>query len=82
MSKIICNEQIQLMEAKRQLQTQVALQQKTKDLLNAAELEVNTLRLQQGASEPRHPLSSPSTPIIRGWYTNTHTYMEKYVGQC
>ncbi|XP_070764710.1 translocated promoter region b, nuclear basket protein [Enoplosus armatus] len=60
------NQEIQLMDAKRQLETQVALHQKTKELLNAAELEVNTLRLQQGSSEARHILSSPSTPIIRG----------------
>ena len=58
--------QIRLMDAKRQLETQVALQQKTKELLNTAELELNTLRLQQGSSEARHPLSSPSTPILRG----------------
>ncbi|XP_073332278.1 translocated promoter region b, nuclear basket protein isoform X2 [Pagrus major] len=60
------NQEIQLMDAKRQLETQVALQQKTKELLNTAELELNTLRLQQGSSEARHPLSSPSTPILRG----------------
>uniref|UniRef100_A0A8C4IXE1 Nucleoprotein TPR n=1 Tax=Dicentrarchus labrax TaxID=13489 RepID=A0A8C4IXE1_DICLA len=60
------NQEIQLMDAKRQLESQVALQQKTKELLNAAELELNTLRLQQGSSEARHTLSSPSTPIIRG----------------
>ncbi|XP_070816529.1 translocated promoter region b, nuclear basket protein isoform X2 [Chaetodon trifascialis] len=60
------NQEIQLMDAKRQLETQVALQQKTKEMLNAAELELNTLRLQQGSSEARHTLSSPSTPIIRG----------------
>uniref|UniRef100_A0A671WMD6 Nucleoprotein TPR n=1 Tax=Sparus aurata TaxID=8175 RepID=A0A671WMD6_SPAAU len=51
------NQEIQLMDAKRQLETQVALQQKTKELLNTAELELNTLRLQQGSSEARHPLS-------------------------
>ncbi|KAI3368578.1 hypothetical protein L3Q82_025589, partial [Scortum barcoo] len=60
------NQEIQLMEAKRQLETQVALHQKTKELLSTAELELNTLRLQQGSGEARHPLSSPSTPIIRG----------------
>uniref|UniRef100_A0A8C4IRQ9 Nucleoprotein TPR n=1 Tax=Dicentrarchus labrax TaxID=13489 RepID=A0A8C4IRQ9_DICLA len=51
------NQEIQLMDAKRQLESQVALQQKTKELLNAAELELNTLRLQQGSSEARHTLS-------------------------
>ncbi|XP_071342326.1 translocated promoter region b, nuclear basket protein isoform X2 [Trachinotus anak] len=60
------NQEIQLMEAKRQLETQVALHQKTKELLNAAELELNTHRLQQGSSEARHSLSSPSTPNFRG----------------
>uniref|UniRef100_A0A3B4X1R9 Nucleoprotein TPR n=1 Tax=Seriola lalandi dorsalis TaxID=1841481 RepID=A0A3B4X1R9_SERLL len=38
----------ELMEAKRQLEIQVALHQKTKELLNAAELELNTHRLHQG----------------------------------
>uniref|UniRef100_A0A4W6CYT6 Nucleoprotein TPR n=1 Tax=Lates calcarifer TaxID=8187 RepID=A0A4W6CYT6_LATCA len=47
------NQEIQLMDAKRQLETQVALHQKTKELLNAAELELNTLRVQQGSSEAR-----------------------------
>ncbi|MEQ2161904.1 hypothetical protein GOODEAATRI_014450, partial [Goodea atripinnis] len=42
--------EIQLMDVKRQLETQVALHQKTKELLNAAELELNTLRMQQGRS--------------------------------
>lgn len=65
--------QIQLMDAKRQLETQVVLQQKTKELLNAAELELNTLRLQQGSSESRHVLSSPSTSTIRGWHEHTNT---------
>uniref|UniRef100_A0A8D3BGU6 Nucleoprotein TPR n=1 Tax=Scophthalmus maximus TaxID=52904 RepID=A0A8D3BGU6_SCOMX len=44
---LIRNQDIQLMEAKRQMETQAASQQKTKELLNAAELELNTLRLQQ-----------------------------------
>ncbi|XP_047192707.1 translocated promoter region b, nuclear basket protein isoform X2 [Scophthalmus maximus] len=63
---LIRNQDIQLMEAKRQMETQAASQQKTKELLNAAELELNTLRLQQGGSEARHILSSPSTQNIRG----------------
>uniref|UniRef100_A0A667W9N6 Nucleoprotein TPR n=1 Tax=Myripristis murdjan TaxID=586833 RepID=A0A667W9N6_9TELE len=45
------NQEIQLIDAKKQLETQVALHQKTRELLNAAQLEVNTLRLQQGSSE-------------------------------
>ncbi|CAJ1060960.1 translocated promoter region b%2C nuclear basket protein isoform X7 [Xyrichtys novacula] len=60
------NQEIQGMEAKRQLEAQVALQQKTKELLNAAELEIKNLRLQQSGSDSRHILSSPSTPIMRG----------------
>lgn len=54
------------MDAQRQLETQMTLHQKTKELLNAAELELNGLRLQQGSGEGRHILSTPSTPIIRG----------------
>uniref|UniRef100_A0A3Q3LD13 Nucleoprotein TPR n=1 Tax=Mastacembelus armatus TaxID=205130 RepID=A0A3Q3LD13_9TELE len=52
--------------AKRQLETQSSLHQKTKELLNTAELELNTLRLQQGSSEEHHTLSFPSTSSIRG----------------
>ncbi|XP_062251607.1 translocated promoter region b, nuclear basket protein [Platichthys flesus] len=60
------NQEIQLMETKRQVETQAALYQKTKELLSAAELELNSLRLQQGSSEAHHPLSCPSTPTTRG----------------
>uniref|UniRef100_A0A3Q3ANC8 Nucleoprotein TPR n=1 Tax=Kryptolebias marmoratus TaxID=37003 RepID=A0A3Q3ANC8_KRYMA len=51
------NQEMQLMEVKRQLETQVALNQKTKEQLNAAELELNTLKMQQGSIETRHALS-------------------------
>uniref|UniRef100_A0A3B3ZID7 Nucleoprotein TPR n=1 Tax=Periophthalmus magnuspinnatus TaxID=409849 RepID=A0A3B3ZID7_9GOBI len=37
------NQEIQLLETKRQLELQVTLHQKTKDQLNAAEVELNTL---------------------------------------
>ncbi|KAM9848441.1 translocated promoter region b, nuclear basket protein [Aulostomus maculatus] len=60
------NQEIQVMEAKRQLDTQLTLHQKTKELLNAAEGELKNLRLQQGSSDSRHSLSAPSTSIIRG----------------
>uniref|UniRef100_A0A7N8XMJ0 Nucleoprotein TPR n=1 Tax=Mastacembelus armatus TaxID=205130 RepID=A0A7N8XMJ0_9TELE len=60
------NQEIQLMEAKRQLETQSSLHQKTKELLNTAELELNTLRLQQGSSEEHHTLSFPSTSSLQG----------------
>ncbi|XP_022066194.2 translocated promoter region b, nuclear basket protein [Acanthochromis polyacanthus] len=59
------NQEVQLMDTKRQFEAQVTLHQKTKELLNAAELELNSLRGQQGSFEARHNLSSPSTPIIR-----------------
>ncbi|XP_026200852.1 translocated promoter region b, nuclear basket protein isoform X2 [Anabas testudineus] len=60
------NQEIQLIDVKRQLETQVSLHQKTKELLSAAESELKTLRLQQWSSEARHTLSSPSTSNIRG----------------
>uniref|UniRef100_A0A8C3AH63 Nucleoprotein TPR n=1 Tax=Cyclopterus lumpus TaxID=8103 RepID=A0A8C3AH63_CYCLU len=55
------NQEIQLMEAKRQLELQVPIHQRTKELLNAAELELNTLRLQLGSSELRHSLGLPGS---------------------
>ncbi|XP_034736261.1 translocated promoter region b, nuclear basket protein isoform X1 [Etheostoma cragini] len=60
------NQEIQLLETKRQLELQLPLQQKTKELLNAAELELNTLRLQLGSNEARHTLNCPTTQTIRG----------------
>uniref|UniRef100_A0A8C7PNJ2 Nucleoprotein TPR n=1 Tax=Oncorhynchus mykiss TaxID=8022 RepID=A0A8C7PNJ2_ONCMY len=62
------NQDLQLMDAKRQLETQTALLQKTRDQLSAAQLEVSSLRLQQGSGEGgRLSLSSPPTPMgIRG----------------
>lgn len=66
------------MDAKRHLETQVTLHQKTKELLNAAELELNTLRLQQGGGEPRHSLGTPTTPVIRGG-DKTRTHVKKNI---
>eukprot|EP00063_Salmo_salar_P003670 XP_013978505.1 PREDICTED: nucleoprotein TPR-like isoform X5 [Salmo salar] len=62
------NQDLQLMDAKRQLETQTALLQKTRDQLSATQLEVSSLRLQQGSGEGgRLSLSSPPTPMgIRG----------------
>ena len=71
---LISHAQIQLMETKRQVETQVALYQKTKELLSAAELELNSVRLQQGSSEAHHTLSCPSTPTTRGWHKHTPTH--------
>ncbi|XP_068445751.1 translocated promoter region b, nuclear basket protein [Clinocottus analis] len=66
------NQDMQLMETKRQLELQVPVHQRTKELLTATELELNTLRVQLGSGEPRHSLSSPSTPIIRGLPGSDH----------
>ncbi|TNN35649.1 Nucleoprotein TPR [Liparis tanakae] len=60
------NQEVQLMEAKRQLELQLPTHQRTKELLSGAELELNALRLQLGSSERRHSLSSPPTPSARG----------------
>ncbi|XP_041646505.1 translocated promoter region b, nuclear basket protein [Cheilinus undulatus] len=60
------NQEIQLMDAKRQLEAQMTSHKKTKELLNTAELELRNLRMQLGSSEGRHILSTPSTPISRG----------------
>ena len=52
------------MDAKRQLEQQVAQQQKTREQLNAAQQEVNRLRMQPGSTSL--PLSSPSNMSFRG----------------
>lgn len=62
--------QIQLADTKKQLETQVALHQKTKEMLDAAELELRNLRMVQSSMEPRHVLSSPSATRVRGWYNH------------
>uniref|UniRef100_A0A4W5NPC4 Nucleoprotein TPR n=1 Tax=Hucho hucho TaxID=62062 RepID=A0A4W5NPC4_9TELE len=49
------NQDLQLMDAKRQLETQTGLLQKTRDQLSAAQLEVSSLRLQQGSEEGGRP---------------------------
>ncbi|XP_045063646.1 nucleoprotein TPR-like isoform X2 [Coregonus clupeaformis] len=59
------NQDLQLMDTKRQLETQMGLLQKTRDQLCAAQLEVNSLRLQQGSEEGCRPsLGSRSSPSI------------------
>ena len=52
------------MDAKRQLEQQVALLQKTREQLNAAQQEVSSLRAQPGSAGL--PLSSPSSMSFRG----------------
>ncbi|KAJ0065485.1 hypothetical protein NL108_012443 [Boleophthalmus pectinirostris] len=56
------NQEIELVETKRQLELQVALHQKTKDQLSAAEVELSSLRIQSGG-DSRRSLGSPPTPI-------------------
>ncbi|XP_020348388.1 nucleoprotein TPR isoform X4 [Oncorhynchus kisutch] len=59
------NQDLQLMDAKRQLETQTGLLQKTRDQLSAAQLEMSSLRLQQGSEEGGRPsLGSQSSPSI------------------
>lgn len=58
------------------LEKQGLIHQTTKELLNAAELELNTLKLQLGSGEERHALSSPTTPIIRGWHELTYRQID------
>uniref|UniRef100_A0A4W6CZ19 Nucleoprotein TPR n=1 Tax=Lates calcarifer TaxID=8187 RepID=A0A4W6CZ19_LATCA len=71
------NQEIQLMDAKRQLETQVALHQKTKELLNAAELELNTLRVQQGSSEARLQGSDQDREDLQGRLRLAETQAEE-----
>ncbi|KAJ3600175.1 hypothetical protein NHX12_034125 [Muraenolepis orangiensis] len=54
------NQEVQLMDAKRQLEQQGAQHQKTTELLNATQQEVSNLRMQPGGGDARLPLSSPS----------------------
>ncbi|XP_071262532.1 nucleoprotein TPR-like isoform X1 [Salvelinus alpinus] len=59
------NQDLQLMDAKRQLETQTGLLQKTRDQLSAAQLEMSSLRLQQVSEEGGRPsLGSQSSPSI------------------
>ncbi|CAL1594449.1 unnamed protein product [Knipowitschia caucasica] len=55
------NQEIQLLETKRQLEVQVSLLQKTKDQLSSAEMDLSTLRQQLGTDTRR--LSTPPTPV-------------------
>ncbi|XP_051951674.1 nucleoprotein TPR-like isoform X2 [Xyrauchen texanus] len=53
------SQDIQLMDAKRQLDTQTAQQQRNREQLSAAQQELNNLRLQMSSGESR--LASPTT---------------------
>uniref|UniRef100_A0A3P9CSH3 Nucleoprotein TPR n=1 Tax=Maylandia zebra TaxID=106582 RepID=A0A3P9CSH3_9CICH len=70
------NQEIQLMDAKRQLETQVALHQKTKEQLHAAESELNTLRMQQGSIEGL-PGSDQDREDLRGRLQLAETRVEE-----
>uniref|UniRef100_H2M097 Nucleoprotein TPR n=1 Tax=Oryzias latipes TaxID=8090 RepID=H2M097_ORYLA len=45
------NQEIQVVDLKRQLETQVALHQRTKEQINVLEMELSTFRMQQGNIE-------------------------------
>lgn len=77
LSVFLLSLQVQLMDAKRQLETQVSQLQKTRELLSAAQLDVSTLRLQQSSGEGhRLSLGSPATPTMgfRGQHS-AHTVL-------
>ncbi|KAI1891474.1 hypothetical protein AGOR_G00144190 [Albula goreensis] len=60
------NQDLQLMDAKKQLEAQTAMHQKTKDLLKNAQQEVSTLRQQLNSAENQlTPVSSPGV-VLRG----------------
>uniref|UniRef100_A0A8C7MD29 Nucleoprotein TPR n=1 Tax=Oncorhynchus kisutch TaxID=8019 RepID=A0A8C7MD29_ONCKI len=84
------NQDLQLMDAKRQLETQTGLLQKTRDQLSAAQLEMSSLRLQQGSEEGGRPSlgsqSSPSIPMgdsedLRGRLRQAETQAEELAEQ-
>uniref|UniRef100_A0A673GX79 Nucleoprotein TPR n=1 Tax=Sinocyclocheilus rhinocerous TaxID=307959 RepID=A0A673GX79_9TELE len=54
------NQDVQLLEAKKQLETQTALHQKTKELLRTAELQVTSMRQQLKNNE--NQISAPGVP--------------------
>uniref|UniRef100_A0A8C8M6P2 Nucleoprotein TPR n=1 Tax=Oncorhynchus tshawytscha TaxID=74940 RepID=A0A8C8M6P2_ONCTS len=84
------NQDLQLIDAKRQLETQTGLLQKTRDQLSAAQLEMSSLRLQQGSEEGGRPSlgsqSSPSIPMgdsedLRGRLRQAETQAEELAEQ-
>ncbi|KAJ7986463.1 hypothetical protein DPEC_G00340150 [Dallia pectoralis] len=64
---LVRNHDLQLMDAKRQLETQGVLLQKTSDQLSAAQMDLSSLRLQQVSGEGGRlslgSVSTPSTPL-------------------
>ncbi|XP_061093863.1 translocated promoter region b, nuclear basket protein isoform X2 [Conger conger] len=62
------NQDLQLMDAKKQLEAQNSLHQKTKDLLKAAQQEVGSLRQQLNSAEDQLTPTSPGSALrgLRG----------------
>uniref|UniRef100_A0A4W5NGE2 Nucleoprotein TPR n=1 Tax=Hucho hucho TaxID=62062 RepID=A0A4W5NGE2_9TELE len=71
------NQDLQLMDAKRQLETQTGLLQKTRDQLSAAQLEVSSLRLQQGRLQG----SKGDSEDLRGRLRHAETQAEELAEQ-
>ncbi|XP_030629604.1 nucleoprotein TPR [Chanos chanos] len=57
------NQDAQLLEAKKQLETQIALHQKTKELLRSAEQQVTSLRQQLNNTESQTTTTTPKPPV-------------------
>uniref|UniRef100_A0A8C7GSD5 Nucleoprotein TPR n=1 Tax=Oncorhynchus kisutch TaxID=8019 RepID=A0A8C7GSD5_ONCKI len=80
------NQDLQLMDAKRQLETQTGLLQKTRDQLSAAQLEMSSLRLQQGSEEGGRPSlglhgSKGDSEDLRGRLRQAETQAEELAEQ-
>uniref|UniRef100_A0A8C7PYU2 Nucleoprotein TPR n=1 Tax=Oncorhynchus mykiss TaxID=8022 RepID=A0A8C7PYU2_ONCMY len=75
------NQDLQLMDAKRQLETQTGLLQKTRDQLSAAQLEISSLRLQQGSEEGGLHGSKGDSEDLRGRLRQAETQAEELAEQ-
>uniref|UniRef100_A0A673VWM8 Nucleoprotein TPR n=1 Tax=Salmo trutta TaxID=8032 RepID=A0A673VWM8_SALTR len=75
------NQDLQLMDAKRQLETQTGLLQKTRDQLSAAQLEMSSLRLQQGSEEGGLQGSKGDSEDLHGRLRQTETQAEELAEQ-
>uniref|UniRef100_A0A8C8HS37 Nucleoprotein TPR n=1 Tax=Oncorhynchus tshawytscha TaxID=74940 RepID=A0A8C8HS37_ONCTS len=80
------NQDLQLIDAKRQLETQTGLLQKTRDQLSAAQLEMSSLRLQQGSEEGGRPSlglhgSKGDSEDLRGRLRQAETQAEELAEQ-
>uniref|UniRef100_A0A8C8I153 Nucleoprotein TPR n=1 Tax=Oncorhynchus tshawytscha TaxID=74940 RepID=A0A8C8I153_ONCTS len=75
------NQDLQLIDAKRQLETQTGLLQKTRDQLSAAQLEMSSLRLQQGSEEGGLHGSKGDSEDLRGRLRQAETQAEELAEQ-